>query len=120
MLCAPGDRTDLAIKSLGTAAAEFFTRVFVKEDNDLRGRPSGEAASLIKEGLLIGEMDQDMIVVALDERSALQQALNLSSTEDLLVVFYESLEHTLELLAELEHSMPMRQKQMVVAGVVGR
>ena len=120
VLCAPGDRTDLAIKSLGTAAAEFFTRVFVKEDNDLRGRPSGEAASLIKEGLLIGEMDQDMIVVALDERSALQQALNLSSTEDLLVVFYESLEHTLELLAELEHSMPMRQKQMVVAGVVGR
>ena len=58
--------------------------------------------------------------MALDEETALQQALSLASAEDLLVVFYESLEHTLGLLAGLEQSLPTPQTQMVVAGVVGR
>lgn len=120
VLCAPGDRTDEAIRALGASAAEFFKMAFVKEDKDLRGRQPGEAANLIKEGLLTGGMASDKVVVALDEKSALLQALSLSSREDLLVVLYESLEHTLGLLAALEQSLLTPQTQMVVAGVVGR
>lgn len=120
VLCAPGDRTDVAIQSLGAAAAEFFDMAIVKEDKDLRGRLSGETARLIKEGLLTGGMAEDKVTVALDEAAALQQALSLASVEDLLVVFYESLEQTLGLLAGLEKSLPTPQTQMVVAGVVVR
>ncbi|MBS3950982.1 MAG: cyanophycin synthetase [Peptococcaceae bacterium] len=120
VICAPGDRTDVAIRSLGATASEFFDAVFIKEDEDLRGRRAGEVANLIKDGLLTGGMAEDKVVVALDEKSALQQGLSLSSAQDLLVVFYESLEHTLALLTELEQSLPASQTQMVVAGVVGR
>ena len=122
VICAPGDRTDVAIRSLGGAAAEFFEYVFVKEDQDLRGRPPGEVARLIKEGLLAGGMAEDRVVVALDEKSALLQAVSMASAEDLIVVFYESLEHTLDMLADIEKSIKMStlQTKMVVAGVVGR
>ncbi|HEY9738978.1 MAG TPA: cyanophycin synthetase, partial [Coleofasciculaceae cyanobacterium] len=47
----PGDRRDEDFIELGRLSAKIFDRIIVKEDDDLRGRPSGEAAELICKGL---------------------------------------------------------------------
>ncbi len=47
----PGDRRDEDLQTLGELSAHIFNRVIVKEDDDPRDRPRGEAAAWIVEGL---------------------------------------------------------------------
>jgi len=44
----PGDRSDFLIEQAGRVAARGFRRVVIKEDEDLRGRRSGEVAEPLR------------------------------------------------------------------------
>ncbi|NJO86273.1 MAG: hypothetical protein HC818_06800, partial [Synechococcaceae cyanobacterium RM1_1_27] len=44
----PGDRRDQDLRELGILGARMFDRAIVKEDDDRRGRESGEVAQIIK------------------------------------------------------------------------
>lgn len=120
VVCAPGDRSDELIRSLGAAAGKAFSEVFIKEDLDLRGREPGETARLIKAGLEKSGLPESRTHVELEERKALTAAIELAQSHDLVVIFYESLELTLELLADYEKRAEKQPEEMVVAGVVGR
>ncbi|MBT9134189.1 MAG: Cyanophycin synthetase [Firmicutes bacterium] len=100
VVCAPGDRTDDCIVKLGQVAGERFDALRIKEDKDLRGRKPGEVATLLCSGASAHRNPADIAVV-LDERQALRESLAAATEHDLVVVFYESLEATLDHLSSL-------------------
>ncbi len=85
----PGDRLDKSISKAGSILAQAgFYKVFIKEDEDLRGRAVGEVARLLQEAFAktnyTGQLE-----VCLSEKKALGKALDLADTDDLVLVFYE-------------------------------
>jgi len=59
----------------------------VKQDENLRGRPSGESSGLIREGALRAGLPASNITVVLPEREAVDAALRLAQPRDLVVIF---------------------------------
>ena len=47
VIAVPGDRSDDVLRLSALAAVEAFDKIIIREDLDLRGRPSGAAARII-------------------------------------------------------------------------
>ena len=85
----PGDRRDEDLILLGKIAAGVFDRIIIKEDDDKRGRESGETANLIAKGIF--QVDpQTNCETILDEVTAVETALNDARAGSLVVIFPES------------------------------
>ena len=82
-----GDRRDEDLRALGTIAAGMVDELILRQDDRLRGRPSGEAARLIEEGAVSAGMDQSAITTILPELEAVRYALDHGRPGDLLVIF---------------------------------
>ncbi len=89
VIAAPGDRQDNSIVELGRVAGLGFDEIYIKEDSDLRGRNRGETAELLKKGVIAAGVAAEKIKVILDERQAVELALNHAQKDDFIVVFYE-------------------------------
>jgi cyanophycin synthetase len=85
VITAPGDRRDDDIRALGRLCASL-DRVIVKEDDDTRGRPRGEIAGLVIEGLREGGMHGDAIETVLNEMEAVDHAMGGLQEGDLVMV----------------------------------
>ncbi|HEX2077762.1 MAG TPA: cyanophycin synthetase [Longimicrobium sp.] len=85
VITAPGDRRDEDIRGLGRLCASL-DRVIVKEDTDTRGRPHGEVAQLVIDGLREGGMHGDAIETVLDEMEAVDRAMAERQDGDLIMV----------------------------------
>lgn len=85
----PGDRRDLDIIQVGEIAGKGFEQIYIKEDEDLRGRKPGEVAELLKKGAIFGGMKENQIVTFLSETEAVEAALEGLEQGDLLIIFYE-------------------------------
>ncbi|PSB35854.1 cyanophycin synthetase [Stenomitos frigidus] len=93
----PGDRRDEDFITLGKLSAQMFDRIIIKEDDDTRGRPCGEAASLISEG--IAEIKPDArYETILDEVTAIHTALDAASLNGLVVILPESVTRAISLI----------------------
>ncbi|QXJ19476.1 cyanophycin synthetase [Actinomadura graeca] len=96
----PGDRSDELVTETARALAEAFGRVVVYEDEDLRGRRSGEMTRLITEGLR--EARPDVVHhPAGDLKGALTSALDIAGPGEPVLLLYEKLEPVTELLETL-------------------
>ncbi|HHX77853.1 MAG TPA: cyanophycin synthetase, partial [Firmicutes bacterium] len=95
----PGDRSDDLIRETGLKAGRYFDMVFVKEDRDLRGRPAGQTASLLVEGLCQKNRPLNCQII-LAETDALLAALKKTKPGDMVVVFYEELAPLLEVIRQ--------------------
>jgi len=95
----PGDRCDSLIIEAGRKAAEFFPRIIVREDKDLRGRQPGEVPRLLSEA--ISNCSRCKWEIVPDECEALEQELGSADTGDLVVLFYEHFNHIANLLERL-------------------
>ncbi|MBW4578013.1 MAG: cyanophycin synthetase [Tildeniella nuda ZEHNDER 1965/U140] len=93
----PGDRRDEDFVTLGKLSAQMFDRIIIKEDGDTRGRPSGEAASLITEGIVQAKPDARYETI-LDEVTAIQTALDAASLNGLVVILPESVTRAISLI----------------------
>ncbi|MGE0133424.1 MAG: cyanophycin synthetase [Blastocatellales bacterium] len=96
----PGDRDDWVVEQAGRAAARGFERIIIKEDGDLRGRRSGEIASLLHRAVM-SEAPERHCRIVLDEVAALRIAVNDIEPGDVIVIFYEKLDPALDLLKQL-------------------
>jgi cyanophycin synthetase len=96
----PGDRTDSLIFEAGVVAGRWCDRLFIKEDQDLRGRHPGEAAHLLKKGCLAAGKTESNITEVLDEVGALAAALKEAQLGDTVVIFFEKLKPVQSFLAE--------------------
>lgn len=93
----PGDRRDEDFITLGRLAAAIFDRVWVKEDDDTRGRPRGQAAELIIEGIRQIQPNK-AIEVILNETEAINTALDQATSGGLVVILPESVSRAIDLI----------------------
>lgn len=95
----PGDRRDEDFINLGRLSADIFDRIIIKEDADLRGRPSGDAAELIRKGILETNPDREYEII-LNETEAINTALDRVVSGGLVVIFPEKVSGTIRLIEE--------------------
>jgi cyanophycin synthetase len=93
----PGDRRDEDFVLLGRLSANMFDRILVKEDDDTRGRPRGDAARLISQGIQESKPDARFEVI-LDETTAISTALDSAALNGLVVILPESIKRALSLI----------------------
>ena len=85
----PGDRRDEDQKAYGAIAATAFDEIIVREDKNLRGRPPGETASNVIDGVRSMRVDgkgrATRAEKVLDELTAVRAALRRAIPGDLIV-----------------------------------
>src|SRR3712207_5839479 len=86
MLGGTGDRRDEDILELGELAGGMVDELIVK-DALLRGRKSGEAAELVREGALLGGLAKERIRLVLPEPEAVDATLATAEPGDLVFIF---------------------------------
>ncbi len=96
----PGDRRDDVIFNIGKTAGAGFDQLYIKEDNDLRGRKVGETASILEEGVSSIGFPSEKIKTILAEKEAVKVALENAIAGDFIVVFYEDYKETIETIQE--------------------
>lgn len=99
----PGDRRDEDFVQLGALSSQIFDQIIVKEDDDTRGRPRGEAAELIVQGILQGSATAQCPVphvIQLDETAAIALALDQAPENGLVVILPESVSRAIELISD--------------------
>lgn len=82
----PGDRSDGDINAFGELAAKTFDRIYIREDDNTRGRPSGEIASRLAAAAERGGLDPSRISIVLDELEACRRAIDESERTDLVIL----------------------------------
>ncbi len=93
----PGDRADSVIAEAARALADGFSRLWIKEDGDLRGRQRGEVAELIWRTVRERNHEVDCRIV-LDEVDALEAVLEEVMAGAHAILFFERREPVLEVL----------------------
>ena len=99
VITGPGDRRDDDLRALGRLAAAGLDHVIVKEDEDRRGRPPGEIARLVREGLVEGGLAAGAIEEVPNETDAVRRALALLEDGDLALVLVDDVRGVLNFLA---------------------
>lgn len=78
------------MRQLGRVAARYFDDVIIREDRNTRGRPPGETADLIVQGVreaqLAGGARAGSVEIVLDEMEAARRALDRSRPGDVVVL----------------------------------
>lgn len=92
IIASPGDRMDKYIKELGSIAAQYCDYIIIREQEDLRGRKPGESASIIKEGALEGQFDEEKIRIIFKEEEALLYAMERAVKGEVIVLFTQCLD----------------------------
>jgi cyanophycin synthetase len=112
----PGDRLDRSIFEVGKISGQAFSKLYIKEDIDLRGRPEGEVASILYHGAISGGANENNIEIISSELDALKAAINGAFPGDLIVMFYESFETAFQLIQEHinDTSQPISQYPIIV------
>lgn len=100
VIAAPGDRRDDVTLNIGRIAGSGFDFIYIKEDEDLRGRKPGETAELLRRGILDAGFPKERIATVLPEREAVTRALTNAQSGDLVVVFYEKYDVVMEAIHE--------------------
>lgn len=110
----PGDRLNSDIIEVGRIAGKSFDKIYIKEDDDKRGRGKGEVAELLKLGVTqSGRIDENDIEILDNEREALIRAIDSAKYGDTIMVFLEKYEPLLQIVKERIECAS--QKQIVMA-----
>ena len=95
----PGDRRDEDLILLGKISAQIFDRIIIKEDEDPRGRQSGEVADLITKGICQENPDLKYEII-LQETEAVNTALDRAQSDNLVVVFPDKVNQAISLIKQ--------------------
>jgi len=101
----PGDRRDEDLQELGRLSASMFDYIIVKEDDDTRGRPRGDAAEWIVRGIEAADMGCEFETI-LKESKAIDVALNEAPKDSLVVVLPESVNRAIEAIENHSSAKP--------------
>ncbi len=96
-----GDRRDDDLRLYGRTAAQMFTHVIVREDDDLRGRAPGESTRFVVEG--IRSVNPELPVKEFTEApAAVNYALNHARKGELLVILADNVSRSIELVGKFQ------------------
>ncbi|MCM8709704.1 cyanophycin synthetase [Clostridium sp. SYSU_GA19001] len=96
----PGDRLDSNILQVGKIAGAHFDYIYIKEDEDKRGRKPMEVAKILEKGVLSSKFNPKNIEIILNEAEALNKAIESSRPGDLIIIFFEKYEPLVDLVRE--------------------
>jgi len=108
----PGDRTDGSIKDAGILCSKMFTDIYIKEDNDLRGREQGEVAQLLYDTIIDQGFKKENVKIILSEGEALETAIKNAIPGDLIVMFYQKFNQSLNIIKS--HMKATVQEELLV------
>ncbi|WP_333859649.1 cyanophycin synthetase [Clostridium sp.] len=94
----PGDRSDESVEKIGRIAGRNFDYIYIKEDKDKRGRRSGAIASILKKGIINTGFSTKKVETILNEKMALERAINTAKEGDFIIIFFEEMESLIKLL----------------------
>ncbi len=89
VIASPGDRRDEDMRELGRVAARYFDEVIVREDYSTRGRPRGESAQRVFDGVEAAMRNNGRVKaveIIIDEIQAVDAALERSKPGDFVVL----------------------------------
>jgi cyanophycin synthetase len=95
----PGDRRDEDLRELGEIVSVLDYVVVKEHDKYRRGRPAGDVARLIAEGLEAGGLRADCHEAVLPEPEAVARALELMQPGDVVVILADD---SLDVLAQVK------------------
>lgn len=101
----PGDRLDKNIREIGNLCSKVFNRIYIKEDNDLRGREQGEVAQILYNGVMEDGYKADNIKVIYSELEALETAMLDAQPGDLIIMLYEEFDPAVELINKFKKEL---------------
>jgi cyanophycin synthetase len=116
VIATAGDRRDEDMRELGRVAAKYFDELIIREDRKTRGRPTGQTAELILEGVReaqgAGTARAGNAEIILDEMEAARRALDRSRPGDLVVL---CVDYATEVYRELESRRGTAAPQVLMA-----
>jgi cyanophycin synthetase len=126
VIATAGDRRDEDMRALGRIAAGYFDHIVVREDANTRGRPRGDTADRIVEGIRAAMQQPGARVqeveTKLDELDATRHALDLGREGDVVVLCVDYANQVWKELQRREHgaSSPIDDGELrAVIGVEG-
>jgi cyanophycin synthetase len=118
VLSAPGDRRDDDIQDIARLAVGVFDQFVCRRDDGLRGRESDEVPLLLRQTLIDEGVDSANIQVVPDEATAVDTALRMAESGDLLVLFADALDRTWEQIVGFESAAEPVSAQTSGVGAV--
>ena len=94
----PGDRLTSDILEVGKCAGENFDYIFIKEDQNRRGRDIGEVADILEKGVLMSKFNKINVEKVLDETKAFKTALDVAEVDDIVIVFFDKEEPLIDVM----------------------
>ena len=91
VLAGPGDRRDEDLVAIADAVAGRFDHYICRRDDALRGRDGDEVPGILARALRAAGVPDDAISIIPDEQKAIDAALNMGRSGDLLLVFADAL-----------------------------
>lgn len=101
VISVPGDRSDGDMNAFGELAGRTFKRVVIREDDNTRGRPSGEISRILSEAAQQGGLSDENVLIELKELEAVKVALAESERTDLVVLMVDKPAKVWEMLTGL-------------------
>ena len=95
----PGDRRNEDLIALGQISARVFDQIIIKEDQEKRGRESGEVADLIAKGI-IQEAPNIPYQTILNESKAMKKAFKNAAPGNLVVIFPENVTKSISIIEQ--------------------
>jgi cyanophycin synthetase len=89
VISVPGDRSDGDMQAFGDLAGKTFDRIVIREDDNTRGRKSGEISEILRLAAVSGGMDDRNIAVVIDELDAVKHAVEMADKTDLVVLMID-------------------------------
>jgi cyanophycin synthetase len=91
VLAGPGDRRDEDLHAIAKAVAGRFDHYICRRDDDLRKRSADEVPKIMASVLLAAGVPKDAVSIIPDEQEAIDTALKMAQSGDLLLVFADAL-----------------------------
>jgi cyanophycin synthetase len=91
VLAGPGDRRDEDLVAIADAVAGRFDHYICRRDDSLRGRDGDEVPGILSRALRAAGVPDDAISIIPDEQKAIDAALRMGRSGDLLLVFADAL-----------------------------
>lgn len=111
----PGDRLNSDVMEVGSISANYFDYIYIKEDEDKRGRRNNEVAELLKQGVLSAEFDNEKVEIILEEKEALRTAIDNAKPGDIIIIFFEKYEPLLDLVMNYENEKSKTKENIIMA-----
>jgi cyanophycin synthetase len=111
IITAVGDRRDEDIRNIGYYAAQIFTRIIIRHDQDLRGRSAEEISQLLTEGAKDFNKNIPVAVIP-SEQDALLQSMNNAVNGTFIFVSTDNIKKSIAFVKQMKEESEKPDSQL--------